>query len=326
MQGLEPGSFRQSFRHDSKSRPDTKETICDMISTTSDSRPKGLFVGLATVDLTYRVDEIPRRNQKISVPGQQITAGGPATNAAATFAFLGGRAALVTAVGSHPLGTIIRADLEKFDVALHDLARRRKEPPPVSSIMVLNGTGERTVVSANAAVFSPIPEEFNPRWLTGVQILQVDGHYVPLCIAAARLAHERGIPVVLDSGSWKAGMAELLRYIDIAICSDDYRPPGCRDIDDVLEFFAARGIRKIAITRGAGPIRYVDHDESGAIAIEKIRAVDTLGAGDIFHGAFCYYAGQPGHSFRDALGVAARAATFSCRYSGTRLWMEKVSR
>jgi len=285
-----------------------------------------LFVGLATVDLTYSVEEIPRRNQKISVPGQHIAAGGPATNAAVTFAFLGGRAALVTAVGSHLLGTVIRTDLEKFDVALHDIARRRQEPPPVSSIMILNGTGDRTVISANAAVFSPISAEFNPRWLSGVQILQVDGHYMPLCISAAQLAHERAIPVVLDSGSWKEGMSGLLRFVDIAICSDDYRPPGCRNVEEVLEFFAARGIRRVAITRGGGPIRYVDHDESGTITVEKIRPVDTLGAGDIFHGAFCYYAGRPGYSFRDALGVAARAATFSCRYPGTRLWMEKVSR
>ncbi len=289
-------------------------------------RPKGLFVGLATVDLSYAVDEIPRRNQKISVPGQHTAAGGPATNAAVTFAFLGGRATLVTAVGSHPLGTIIRDDLEKFDVVLHDLARRRKEAPPVSSIMVHRETGERTVVSANADVFSPIRTEFNPLWLRGVQILQVDGHYMPLCIAAARLAHGRGIPVVLDSGSWKEGMAELLRFVDIAICSDDYRPPGCRNIDDVLEFFAARGIRQAAITRGASGIRFLDGGERGTIAVEKIRAVDTLGAGDIFHGGFCYYAAQPDYSFRDALAAAARAATFSCRSPGTRLWMEKVSR
>lgn len=290
------------------------------------ARPKGLFVGLATVDITYTVDAIPRRNQKISVPGQRTAAGGPATNAAVTFAFLGGRAALVTAVGSHPLGAIIRSDLERFDVALHDLARRSKEAPPMSSIMVLNGTGERTVVSANAAVFSPISAEFNPRWLSGVHVLLVDGHYMPLCIAAARLAHGRGIPVVLDSGSWKEGMAELLSFVDIAICSDDYRPPGCRDIDDVLELFAAQGIRQAAITRGASGIHLVDGGKRGTIAIEKIRAVDTLGAGDIFHGVFCYYAARPGYSFRDALAAAARAATFSCRYSGTRLWMEKVSR
>ena len=297
---------------------------------TSDFQPpvavrKGLFVGLATIDLAYAVDEVPRRNQKISVPGQQISAGGPSANAAATFAFLGGRAALVTAVGSHPLGGLIRGDLDHFSVVLHDVARRRKEPPPVSSILVVRGTGERTVVSANATVFSPIDAEFNPRWLRGVRIVQVDGHYMLLCIAAARLARRCGIPVVLDSGSWKSGMNELLRFVDIAICSDDFRPPGCRDVDDVLEFLGEQGIRNIAITRGAGAIRFIDYAERGKIAVERIRPIDTLAAGDIFHGAFCYYACQPNPNFCEALSAAARVATFSCRYPGTRSWMESFS-
>ena len=79
-----------------------------------DRRPSGLFVGLATVDVSYTVDAVPRRNQKISVKAQLITPGGPATNAAATFAFLGGRTTLVTAVGAHPLSAVIRDDLTRF--------------------------------------------------------------------------------------------------------------------------------------------------------------------------------------------------------------------
>jgi sugar/nucleoside kinase (ribokinase family) len=294
-----------------------------MIADAKNRRPRGLFVGLATVDISYTVDEIPRRNQKISVEGQQLLAGGPSANAAATFGFLGGRASLVTAVGGHPLASIIRADAERFSISLHDLARGRTEAPPVSSIMVLRGTGERTVVSANAAVFSAIAAEFNPRWLSGVSIVQVDGHYMKLCIAAAQAAHESGIPVVLDSGSWKKGMDELLRLVDIAICSEDYLPPGCRDVQDVFEFLGDRGIQRIAVTRGADGIRVIDGQRQATIAVHKIRAVDTLGAGDIFHGAFCYYASQPGCEFREALSAASRVASFSCRCPGTRSWMEK---
>lgn len=294
------------------------------MSTRSDHlRPKGLFVGLATVDISHTVDEIPRRDQKISVAAQSISAGGPSANAAATFAFLGGRAALVTAIGSHPLAAIISNDLDRFGITLHDFARRRKDPPPASSIMVLRGSGERTVVSANAAVFSSLHAKFNPRRLKGVSIVQVDGHYMPLCIAAARAARARGIPVVLDSGSWKKGMARLLPFIDIAICSGDYRPPGCSSTDDVFRFLAARGIPQVAITRGAGSIRFLDHGGSGEIGVRQVRAVDTLGAGDIFHGAFCYYASQPGRSFRQVLDAAAEVAAFSCRYRGTRSWVQK---
>lgn len=294
-----------------------------MIAGAKHQRPKGLFVGLATVDISYSVDEIPRRNQKISVAGQQLSAGGPSANAAATFAFLGGRALLVTAIGAHPLASVIRADAERLSIAVHDLAHGRTESPPVSSIMVLRGTGERTVVSANAAVLSTVGTEFNPRWLSGVSIVQVDGHYMKMCIAAARAASHHGIPVVLDSGSWKKGMNELLRFVDIAICSEDYRPPGCRDVNDVFEFLGEHGIGQIAITRGSSGTRFADHQRQDTIAVRKIRAVDTLGAGDIFHGALCYYISQSRYEFRDALSAAARVASFSCRYSGTRSWMEE---
>jgi len=289
------------------------------------ARPKGVFVGLATVDTIYTVESIPKRNQKISVPGQQISAGGPATNAAVSFAFLGGRTELVTAVGAHPLAAVIREDLAQHSVRLHDLASRRREIPPISSIMVVRGTGERAVVSANAAVFADIKPAFDPQWLRGASILLLDGHYMPLCIAAARCARERGIPVVMDSGSWKQGMAKVLPFIDAAICSVDYRPPGCRSVDHVLDFLRAQNISRIAITRGASAIRFVDGDKRGSIAVEKIRATDTLGAGDIFHGAFCYYICRPDATFGKALASAAHVASFSSRFPGTRAWMEKAA-
>jgi sugar/nucleoside kinase (ribokinase family) len=160
------------------------------------------------VDVIYSVEEIPERNEKISAPGQQVSAGGPATNAAVAFAFLGGRAELVTAVGSHPVAAAIRDDLRQHKVRICDLARGRPELPPVSSIMVLRRTGERTVVSANAAVFSGLHGEFDQHLLRDAVTVLVDGHYMPLCISAARFARERSIPVVMDSGSWKDGMRD----------------------------------------------------------------------------------------------------------------------
>ena len=281
---------------------------------------------MATVDLSYTVDEIPQRNQKVSVGGQQISAGGPSANAAATFAFLGGHAALVTAIGTHPLASVIREDLGRYSVRVHDMAEDYHDPPPVSSIMVLRRTGERTVVSANAAVFSEIEAKFNERWLREVAIVQVDGHHMEMCIAAAQAAHHRGIPVVLDSGSWKPGMARLLPFVDTVICSDDFRPPGCHTDSDVFGFLSERKVPRVAITRGGSAIRFVDGDERSEIRVKKIRPRDTLGAGDIFHGAFCYYACRPGCGFGEALREAAAVATFSCRYGGTRSWMKAFER
>jgi sugar/nucleoside kinase (ribokinase family) len=296
------------------------------VSNPNSCRVRGLFVGLATVDLVYVVDDLPPRNAKISVPGQHIAAGGPATNAAATFAFFGGSSALVTAVGQHPLGAVIRQDLDRFSVSVYDVTADRQEIPPVSSILVVRGSGERTVVSADANAFPPLAFEVDPDWLNHQSIVLVDGHYMRMCITAAQYAHSRGIPVVLEGGSWKEGMAGLLPHVDIAICSDDFRPPACQDDMDVLEFLAGQGISRVAITRGAAPISYVEEGTAGEIPIKQVHAIDTLGAGDIFHGAFCYSACQPGHAFVDSLAFAARVATFSCQYLGTRLWMDAFSR
>ena len=292
--------------------------------TTQDSRCGGLFVGMATIDILYVLDNIPPRNAKISVPGQQITAGGPATNAAITFAALGGSSTLITAVGRHALAAAIREDLDRYSVSLHDIAARETAAPPVSSILVMRDTGERTVVSPGATVFPPLSFELIPASFEGTSILLVDGHYMQLCIAAAQLARKGKIPVVLDGGSWKEGMEALLPWVDIAICSDDFRTPDCHNAHDAGKFLARAGITRVAITRGAAPIQYCQEGVWGEIQVERVPVCDTLGAGDIFHGAFCFSAGK-GHAFIEALKFAAHVATFSCRHAGTRVWIEKFS-
>ena len=286
-------------------------------------RPSALFVGLAAVDMKDAVDEHLRRNQRISVAEQLITAGGPATNAAATFAFLGGKAALVSAVGEHPLALVVRDDLAHFRIRLHDRAAGRREPPPVSSIMVHRATGERSVVSERSGVLAGKRSVQFP--MSAVGRVDSAGRRAVHAIVYRRrdAAQEREIPVVVDCGSWKPGMAKLLPLVDTVICSGDFRPPGCKSEKDVFDFLASRNIRRIAITRGESPTRFVHESKRGEIAMRKVRCIDTLGAGDIFHGAYCYDATQSGATFKEALRAAARVATFSCRYRGTRSWMRE---
>ena len=107
-------------------------------------------MGLATVDLAHRVDRIPGVDEKAQATGVEVAAGGPATNAAVTAAALGAEVTLVTAVGAHPLGSLIRADLAAHGVELIDAAPDDPAPPPVSAITVLASTGQRTIVSRNA--------------------------------------------------------------------------------------------------------------------------------------------------------------------------------
>lgn len=281
---------------------------------------EGVFVGLSTIDIVYAVDEFPKANSKVAALSQDVFVGGPATNAAITFAHLGGRSTLVTAVGRHPLANSITKEISRRSINLIDLNPDFADTPVISSISV-NPLGERNVVSANSIrVNIPAPKVENAA-LQKAAVLLVDGHYMRACQAWASAARSLGVPVVLDGGSWKEGAEELLQSIDSAICSSDFMPPGCTSEDDVIAYLQSRGVTNIAITKGAGPIRFHANAASGNVSVPAIDSVDTMGAGDIFHGAFCYFSSE-GNGFVEALVEAAKVAAESCRYQGTREWMK----
>jgi sugar/nucleoside kinase (ribokinase family) len=282
---------------------------------------RGLFIGLATIDLVYDVVDFPRPNQKVNALNQQVYVGGPATNAAIAFAHLGGQAELAAAVGRHPLAGVIRAELERYGVQLTDLQPEFDGVPAISSVTV-DIEARRTVVSANAARMSAAhaaPDVELCRW---ARIVEVDGHQMQACQQWAQAARTCGAHVVLDGGSWKAGTEELLRSVDTAICSADFCPPGCATEDETIAYLTSCGVRQIAITHGADPVRWASGLQAGQLEAPRVAAVDTTGAGDIFHGAFCASYGR-GLDFVDALAHAAEVAAASCRFHGTRAWMEK---
>ncbi|MFN7658722.1 MAG: PfkB family carbohydrate kinase, partial [Dolichospermum sp.] len=110
----------------------------------------GLFVGLITLDFIYLADSPPQNNQKLVATDYTVAAGGPATNAAVTFSHLGNQATVLGVLGSHQITQLISRDLENCQVTIIDLESHKNTPPPVSSIIVTQGTGERAVISINA--------------------------------------------------------------------------------------------------------------------------------------------------------------------------------
>jgi sugar/nucleoside kinase (ribokinase family) len=285
--------------------------------------PSAAFLGLTTLDIVNFVDAYPAENQKIRSRRQGIFAGGPATNAAVTFARLGGKARLISARGSHPAAGLIAADLGRFPIELIDMAGD-DFIPSISSIVVSAHSGSRTVVSTNATAGRCGQVQFSPAMLEGVSLLLVDGHDIDFAIEAARQAKVAGLHVVFDGGSWKPGTEGLLKHVDTVICSADFRPPDLAQApaENVLDYLS-QAAGRCALTRGAQPILFGEGDSRGEVAVPRIEAADTLAAGDIFHGAYCYFSlAFPGKPFKDLLADAAAVASLSCRYFGPREWME----
>ncbi|OWY69366.1 ribokinase [cyanobacterium TDX16] len=280
----------------------------------------GLFVGLTTLDFVYLAPSPPTNNQKIVASDYIVAAGGPATNAAVTFSYLGNRSTLLGTVGNHPITQLIKADLATYGVAIADLAPSQTEPPPVSSIIVSQDTGERAVVSINAVKNQVTPEFIPENILEGVDIVLIDGHQMLVGEAIASLAKANSIPVVIDGGSWKSGFEKVLSLADYAICSANFHPPSCHNIEEVISCLSQMGISNIAITQGENPIQFLAEGKIKSLEIPRIKLIDTLGAGDIFHGAFCHYILQ--QNFTEALGAAAKIAARSCQSFGSRQWMQ----
>ncbi|HEY9698569.1 MAG TPA: sugar kinase [Trichocoleus sp.] len=282
---------------------------------------QGLFIGLITLDLLYLTQHFPDRNQKIVALDYEVAAGGPATNAAVTFSYLGGAATLMGVLGAHPIRELILADVQQWGVTIADLHPERPDPPPTSSILVTEATGERAVISLNAVKSQVAADAIANQALSGIEIVLIDGHQITVGQTIARQAKAKQIPVVIDGGSWKPGFERILSEVDYAICSANFQPPGCETIDSVFAYLESLQIPHIAITQGEQPILYRSQGKSGEMAVPVIQPVDTLGAGDIFHGAFCHFILHS--EFTEALAQAANIAAQACQQFGTRAWMKR---
>ena len=280
-----------------------------------------VFAGLCTLDIVQSVTRVPGENEKVTALRQTVAAGGPATNAAVTFAHLGGTATLLTGIGRHPLTAGIRADLAAHRVGVRDLMPGHDGAPAVSSILVTAGTGARAVASTNASGAHLVPPpDLDFR---GVAALQVDGHHPDLAVAALTEARRRGIPTVLDAGSWKDGTERLLPLLDVVAASADFRPPGAGPVQEIISGY---GVPWVAISAGAAPIRWWGPGgTSGEVPVPTVPVVDTLGAGDVLHGALTHAIVTRGlGAFPHCLASAARIASRACAHFGTRTWMHRT--
>jgi sugar/nucleoside kinase (ribokinase family) len=289
----------------------------------------GLFVGLATLDVVHRVAAALGPNEKVTAMRQDVAAGGPAANAAVTFAALGGSASLLTAIGAHPIGRLIEHELSGCGVRVFDAAAGDAAEPPISSVRVVDTTGERSVSSVNGLLHDVAPPD--PLGLPLDGVVLVDGHHPRLALATAVAARAAGVPVLLDGGSWKPVLTELLGYVDVAICSADFDPgrgPG-RDSrggsGDAEERLLAAGVRAVAITRGGGPISWATASARGEVAVAPVEVSDTLGAGDVFHGAAAYAVARRGlaatiDGWPDVLAAATAIAGVRLQHVGPRSW------
>ena len=269
-----------------------------------------LACGLATVDVVQVVDAVPGPDEKVRALSTTTAAGGPACNAAVTSALLGVRTTFVGAVGQGPLSSVVLRDLGAAGVAVEDLVGPAYEPA-VATAVVTRSTGERAVVSGRPPVAPVVDGLHSGRLaalLDGVGALLVDGHLLEAAVPLARAARAAGVAVLLDGGSWKPGLEDLLPVVDVAVVSAAFRLPD----DAGLAGLLGAGPTFVAASDGAGPVRWrTASGARGEVLVPVVDVVDTPGAGDVLHGALL--AGVARHGTGDLPGLLAEAVTVASR-------------
>ena len=235
-----------------------------------------------------------------------MAAGGPAANAAVTFAALGGQAVLHTVLGAHPVAAIALAELVDNGVDVQDAEPSRQLAPPVSAVRVEEATGLRSVSSADSAgPPPPVPAGFED-----ADVLLVDGHWSTLAMTAARWARDGSVPLVVDAGRSRPVFADLFALADLVVASSDFRP-------DPTAAGLHAGADAVAVTDGPRPVRWATVDGSGTVEVAAVSAVDTAGAGDAFHGAVAYAVGCVG--WPTAVALLPQVLAFAAAVSGVRV-------
>jgi sulfofructose kinase len=246
--------------------------------------------------------------------------GGVAATAGVAARSLGARVQLWARVGSDPQGEFLIDGLRRRGMDTSQLQVVDGARTAVSTVLVEESTGERCFLYYPGEGMEEGWEPPDYPRIDRCRAIIVDGRWPGVCLAAARRARSHAVPVIADVGHPSDEETEILKLADYPVVSEVAFAglSDGRSIDGFADELLAGNAAAVVLTRGARGLWFKERDgraqELGAFCVE---AVDTTGAGDIYHGAFAFAIGQ-GRAAPAAAEFAAAAAAFSCTALGCR--------
>lgn len=278
-----------------------------------------LVAGVAVMDFVFLVDEMPRQAEKYRANDSSMIGGGCAASAAVAVARLGGTARLAARLGNDRMGEMIRADLEADNVDC-ELVRGFDGVRSSYGSVLVDKAGERQIVSFRDPIL-PVDAE----WLEAAigdnfDAALADTRWPKGALAVLSQAKRQAKPGVVDAEAPVHTSIDALKVASHIAFSAQ----GLRDYSGMEELEA--GLRKasseleawVCFTDGPNGVTYLDNGEIRTIKAPSVKVVDTLGAGDAWHGAFALALGE-GQGEAEAIGFANTVASIKCtRFGGRR--------
>src|SRR5580704_8807433 len=257
---------------------------------TDGKKPRILCIGMPVRDLTFSVQAVPGRGQKFNADRFAQICGGNALNAAIGINRLGGKASLTGPIGDagETSSRFIFEDLAKEGIDTLHLVHMPGLVTPISGIM-MDPSGERTIISFRDPELWKVRLPETDLLLRDCDAILIESRCAGFSTALCNEARNRGIPVVVDVDSTVSQREGLLTASSHLIFSDEALQSTAGISDDVkaLKKIATLTSSFLGVTRGPkGTIWLDDKGEPQETPAFPVHTVDTLGAGDIFHGAF----------------------------------------
>jgi len=284
-------------------------------------------LGLATMDIITLVPRLPRQDEVYRARCIELEGGGPVATALVAATRLGASTAYLGPIAPTTWGGLVRTGLEAAGVDTTFAPPRGSGEQTVSVILVDQDTGQRSILYDPGEMQDLRPAEVPVELVTSARALHLDGVHLEAACHAARIARRAGVVVSFDGGAGElwAGTERLLPLVDLLVVARRYaqQHTGHADPRDagpaLLETY---GPRQVVITDGVRGCWFWDaarrnageHLHRPAFATD---AVDTTGAGDVFHGAYLY-AFLQGWPAEKTLAFASATAALKCRKLGGR--------
>ena len=266
------------------------------------------------------VARFPAYAGKARILDEIVAPGGQVASALAAAARLGLRTKYIGAVGDDERGRIQLRSLAEAGVDASGVRVRPGCATQFGFIIVDASTGERTVLWRRDDALHIDPAEIATEDIAGARLVHVDGHDTPAVARAAAIAREYGVPVTADVDTIYEGLEKVLPNVDYLLASLEFpeRWTGIADPFDALERIQNEyGMKVAGMTLGAnGSLVRCDGRYHYAPGYD-VKTVDTTGAGDVFHGAFCY-AVLNNMPMLEALEFSNAMAALNCMAFGAR--------
>ncbi|MGL5123711.1 MAG: carbohydrate kinase family protein [Fusobacteriaceae bacterium] len=252
---------------------------------------KILCVGHSACDITYLMKEYPVENKKYKVNETKMMGGGPTGNASFLLGKYKEKVSYITTLGKDIYGELIIRELESVGVNLINSIVNDKYMTPCSMIITNIFNGSRTIL--NHRKKNKIPENYKIKYKEKPKFILFDGHEIEL--ARLCLKEFKTSTTILDAGTYKEETVELASKVDYLISSEDFACEYAKvekltpnNYEEVFLQLEKLNKKILIITLGEKGCLYKKNEKIYIHPAFPTKAIDTTGAGDIFHGAFVY--------------------------------------